>query len=184
MTDIRHQRVYTRRILAAMEQHVNRRDQALISETEKLLDSWKHPDPYIPPTAPGGTSLYNAQANFRVNVLTTTGSKYERNLPCPVLDRESTPMRTPSDPGTKLTDSSAIFGSQPPLNSSCRVNWEAKGLCSGSLRAVYLAIEPKPSLQGRAVHRFRFHVTNCPTAPSAQTSDGSAFAQHIAHPYP
>jgi hypothetical protein len=25
-----------------------------LSETEKLLDSWKHPDPYIPPTAPGG----------------------------------------------------------------------------------------------------------------------------------
>lgn len=28
--------------------------QAILAETEKLLDSWKHPDPYIPPTAPGG----------------------------------------------------------------------------------------------------------------------------------
>ncbi|KAL6400390.1 NADH dehydrogenase (ubiquinone) 1 beta subcomplex 9 [Ilyonectria robusta] len=30
--------------------------QALLTETEKLLDSWKHPDPYTPPTAPGGKS--------------------------------------------------------------------------------------------------------------------------------
>ncbi len=28
--------------------------QALLKETEKLLDTWKHPDPYLPPTAPGG----------------------------------------------------------------------------------------------------------------------------------
>ncbi|TQW09543.1 hypothetical protein IF2G_02333 [Cordyceps javanica] len=27
--------------------------QALLSETEKLLNGWKHPDPYVPPTAPG-----------------------------------------------------------------------------------------------------------------------------------
>ncbi|KAF4594473.1 NADH dehydrogenase (ubiquinone) 1 beta subcomplex 9 [Ophiocordyceps camponoti-floridani] len=44
-----------------------RQRKALLAETEKLLDSWKHPDPYIPPTAPGG-------------------SKYERNLPSPVLN--------------------------------------------------------------------------------------------------
>ncbi|KAJ4984900.1 complex 1 protein [Stagonosporopsis vannaccii] len=41
--------------------------QALITETENLLEKWKHPDPYRPPTAPGG-------------------SKYERNLPVPILD--------------------------------------------------------------------------------------------------
>ncbi|KAL5084721.1 hypothetical protein Trisim1_011520 [Trichoderma cf. simile WF8] len=41
--------------------------QALLAETEKLLESWKHPDPYVPPTAPGG-------------------SKFERNLPSPILD--------------------------------------------------------------------------------------------------
>lgn len=29
--------------------------QALLKETEKLLDTWKHPDPYIHPTAPGGS---------------------------------------------------------------------------------------------------------------------------------
>jgi len=39
----------------------------LIRETEDLLEKWKHPDPYRPPTAPGG-------------------SKHERNLPCPILD--------------------------------------------------------------------------------------------------
>ncbi|EDN95083.1 hypothetical protein SS1G_10958 [Sclerotinia sclerotiorum 1980 UF-70] len=40
---------------------------ALFKETEDLLEKWKHPDPYRPPTAPGG-------------------SKYERNLPAPILD--------------------------------------------------------------------------------------------------
>ena len=30
--------------------------QILFNETEKLLQKWKHPDPYRPPTAPGGTS--------------------------------------------------------------------------------------------------------------------------------
>ncbi|KAL1995362.1 hypothetical protein VTN49DRAFT_1549 [Thermomyces lanuginosus] len=39
-----------------------RQQQILLRETEKLLDEWKHPDPYKAPTAPGG-------------------SKYERNLP-------------------------------------------------------------------------------------------------------
>lgn len=29
--------------------------QVLLRETEKLLDTWKHPDPYRVPTAPGGT---------------------------------------------------------------------------------------------------------------------------------
>ena len=29
----------------------------LITETENLLEKWKHPDPYRAPTAPGGTSL-------------------------------------------------------------------------------------------------------------------------------
>lgn len=43
--------------------------QLLLDQTEELLEKWKHPDPYRPPTAPGG-------------------SKYERNLPCPNLDRK------------------------------------------------------------------------------------------------
>lgn len=42
--------------------------QALIEETEGILEKWKHPDPYRPPTAPGG-------------------SKYERNLAPPNTDR-------------------------------------------------------------------------------------------------
>ncbi|KAL3426193.1 complex 1 protein [Phlyctema vagabunda] len=41
--------------------------QALFKETEDLLEKWKHPDPYSAPTAPGG-------------------SKFERNLPAPILD--------------------------------------------------------------------------------------------------
>ncbi|KAF4624093.1 hypothetical protein G7Y89_g14081 [Cudoniella acicularis] len=40
---------------------------ALFKETEDLLEKWKHPDPYHAPTAPGG-------------------SKFERNLPAPILD--------------------------------------------------------------------------------------------------
>ena len=30
--------------------------QIIIQETEELLEKWKHPDPYLPPTAPGGES--------------------------------------------------------------------------------------------------------------------------------
>ncbi|GAB7337388.1 hypothetical protein MBLNU457_g2734t2 [Dothideomycetes sp. NU457] len=41
--------------------------QEIMMQTEALLQKWKHPDPYRPPTAPGG-------------------SKYERNLPAPILD--------------------------------------------------------------------------------------------------
>lgn len=32
------------------------RTQVLLRETEKLLENWKHPDPYRAPTAPGGMS--------------------------------------------------------------------------------------------------------------------------------
>ena len=32
--------------------------QILFNETEKLLEKWKHPDPYRPPTAPGGMADY------------------------------------------------------------------------------------------------------------------------------
>jgi len=44
-----------------------RQQRALYLETEELLEKWKHPDPYIAPTAPGG-------------------SKYERNLPPRILN--------------------------------------------------------------------------------------------------
>ncbi|KAK8084559.1 lyr family protein [Apiospora hydei] len=59
--------------------------QALLTETEKLLQEWKHPDPYTPPTAPGGmlrfyapkaSGLEECYAN-RIHA----GSKYERNVP-------------------------------------------------------------------------------------------------------
>ncbi|KAJ5937478.1 hypothetical protein N7454_004778 [Penicillium verhagenii] len=43
-----------------------RQQQVLLRETEKLLQEWKHPDPYRPPTAPGG-------------------NKWERNLPARIL---------------------------------------------------------------------------------------------------
>ncbi|KAL0631292.1 hypothetical protein Q9L58_009844 [Maublancomyces gigas] len=43
-----------------------RLQRALLQNTEDALERWKHPDPYLPPTAPGG-------------------SKYERNMPCPIL---------------------------------------------------------------------------------------------------
>lgn len=66
-----------------------------MKETEKLLDTWKHPDPYAPPTAPGGTfSSFRSRAVTALadacEILTPryAGSKYERNLPSPLLDRE------------------------------------------------------------------------------------------------
>ena len=35
---------------------------ALLQETEELLEKWKHPDPYRPPTAPGGLSILTITA--------------------------------------------------------------------------------------------------------------------------
>lgn len=65
--------------------------QVLIQETENLLEKWKHPDPYRPPTAPGGEFSWIAVECSNV-LLTSPGSKYERNLPAPILDRESLPI--------------------------------------------------------------------------------------------
>jgi len=51
--------------------------QELMDQTQALLEKWKHPDPYRPPTAPGG-------------------SKYERNLQAPILDRTSSMFYNPN----------------------------------------------------------------------------------------
>ncbi|KAJ3468377.1 hypothetical protein MRS44_002442 [Fusarium solani] len=72
VTDPRHQRV-RRQLAAGGRLQADNGIQALLSETEKLLESWKHPDPYTPPTAPGG-------------------SKFERNLPSPILDPPPHPV--------------------------------------------------------------------------------------------
>ncbi|KAH3631411.1 hypothetical protein KXW67_008499 [Aspergillus fumigatus] len=59
----RGQAVYIRSLFEANKDVRDPRQQrVLLRETEKLLETWKHPDPYRAPTAPGG-------------------SKYERNLP-------------------------------------------------------------------------------------------------------
>ncbi|KAL4864949.1 hypothetical protein BDV12DRAFT_175320 [Aspergillus spectabilis] len=59
----RGQAVYIRSLFEANKDVRDPRQQkVLLQETEKLLETWKHPDPYRAPTAPGG-------------------SKYERNLP-------------------------------------------------------------------------------------------------------
>jgi hypothetical protein len=63
------------------------RMQALIQETQELLEQWKHPDPYRPPTAPGGE--FDPRNVYRIYLmLMALGSKYERNLPAPILDRK------------------------------------------------------------------------------------------------
>ncbi|KAI4118708.1 MAG: hypothetical protein LQ345_001274 [Seirophora villosa] len=52
----RGQAVYIRSLFDA-NKHVRepRQQRALFQEAEDLLEKWKHPDPYVPPTAPGGT---------------------------------------------------------------------------------------------------------------------------------
>lgn len=59
------------------------------------MDKWKHPEPLRPPTAPGGmfiaifyllNSVIGDVVSDRGMVL--LGTKYERNLPAPILDRE------------------------------------------------------------------------------------------------
>ncbi|KAI5291666.1 hypothetical protein KEM54_002055 [Ascosphaera aggregata] len=52
----RGQAVYIRSLFEANRNVSDpRRQAALLAETEKLLEEWKHPDPYRAPTAPGGT---------------------------------------------------------------------------------------------------------------------------------
>ncbi|KAK8162907.1 hypothetical protein BKA80DRAFT_96149 [Phyllosticta citrichinensis] len=55
----------------------------LLKETEALLEHWKHPDPYVPPTAPGGEAVCT-ESKYSYSRL--AGSKYERNVPAPILD--------------------------------------------------------------------------------------------------
>jgi len=64
--------------------------QALFQETEDLLEKWKHPDPYHAPTAPGGKISSRQPFMMAPEILTPrdTGSKYERNLPAPILTRK------------------------------------------------------------------------------------------------
>ncbi|KAK2812134.1 hypothetical protein FQN50_001491 [Emmonsiellopsis sp. PD_5] len=66
----RGQAVYIRSLFDA-NKHVRdpRQQKVLFQETEKLLQEWKHPDPYRAPTAPGG-------------------SKYERNMEAPILQSQ------------------------------------------------------------------------------------------------
>jgi hypothetical protein len=82
--------------------HADTPDQELIKETEALLEKWKHPDPYRAPTAPGGSLLYpgyiSGPAAHTAILTELVGSKYERNLPCPILDRECPPCRSADDP--------------------------------------------------------------------------------------
>ncbi|PMD67169.1 uncharacterized protein K444DRAFT_7498 [Hyaloscypha bicolor E] len=64
----RGQAMYIRSLFEANKNIKDPRQQrALFQEVEDLLEKWKHPDPYHAPTAPGG-------------------SKFERNLPAPILD--------------------------------------------------------------------------------------------------
>ncbi|EPE03689.1 lyr family protein [Ophiostoma piceae UAMH 11346] len=66
----RGQALYIRSLFEANKNVTSPRQQRLLlKETEKLLEKWKHPEPYAFPTAPGG-------------------SKYERNLQAPIIDRE------------------------------------------------------------------------------------------------
>ncbi|KAK6952703.1 hypothetical protein Daesc_004995 [Daldinia eschscholtzii] len=69
-----------------------RKQRALLSETEKLLETWKHPDPYCPPTAPGGMLRIGRWfATWEFGMLTVQpGSKYERNLPVHNTDGQFT----------------------------------------------------------------------------------------------
>jgi hypothetical protein len=85
--------------------------QALVEETEQILQSWKHPEPYIPPTAPGGT-------------------KYERNLPPPILSRPSCHLPqlsiltvySATTNGCMISRSSRLQTAQKQLEYKCSVH--------------------------------------------------------------
>lgn len=59
--------------------------QILLRETEKLLNEWKHPDPYRAPTAPGGAYRLFDIGLSRVQLTVIIGNKWERNIPAPIL---------------------------------------------------------------------------------------------------
>lgn len=42
--------------------------QELLEETEEILEKWKHPDPYYPPTAPGGENADTQYQSFHAEV--------------------------------------------------------------------------------------------------------------------
>jgi NADH dehydrogenase (ubiquinone) 1 beta subcomplex subunit 9 len=70
VTDPRLQRVRTRYRLRrggselAWKTDTGKTAQALLKETEKLLEKWKHPDPYCHPTAPGGAHFVHGYASL------------------------------------------------------------------------------------------------------------------------
>ncbi|KAK7440562.1 complex 1 protein [Colletotrichum acutatum] len=70
----------------------SRQKRELLAQTEKLLSKWKHPEPYVHPTAPGGMSrfLSHTPQHFTNSADDAdndcTGSKFERNLRAPILD--------------------------------------------------------------------------------------------------
>lgn len=56
VTEPRQQRVPTNSSDLIAIRLLSKARQALFQKTESLLEEWKHPDPYRPPTAPGGKS--------------------------------------------------------------------------------------------------------------------------------
>ena len=56
--------------------------QALLKETEKLLEKWKHPDPYVHPTAPGGAHFHHCVLNEQPRELMKTCRIQVRKKPC------------------------------------------------------------------------------------------------------
>ena len=60
--------------------------QALLKETEKLLEKWKHPDPYCHPTAPGGGKSHDPAPRHlpcAANPIVQDPSTRE-TCPCPI----------------------------------------------------------------------------------------------------
>ncbi|KAI9040517.1 NADH dehydrogenase [ubiquinone] 1 beta subcomplex subunit 9 [Aspergillus affinis] len=83
----RGQAVYIRSLFEANKDVRDPRQQkVLLRETEKLLENWKHPDPYRAPTAPGGmfSNFSKAMISDRALII-FPGNKYERNLPTRIL---------------------------------------------------------------------------------------------------
>ena len=86
--------------------------QVLFTETENLLAKWKHPDPYRPPTAPGG-------------------SKYERNIPAPDLARKFSLLHTLSP----LLSESSLY---PLLERFTDGPWPCNSAAEGDGQAVMI----------------------------------------------
>lgn len=73
-----------RTTLLSGEHTLNSLLQAIIKQTEQLLEKWKHPDPYKPVNAPGGT-FHPVQRATNVTLISLISQAANTSATCPLI---------------------------------------------------------------------------------------------------